>query len=135
MLAVAGSFSSFLVLSAGFGAATGAWVACETPLIISTLGLAALAPAFGLLTAGGGLAALTGAPLAGLALDSRYSSHLFFLRIGSSIYACLICLSSHPGAALLICAAIMASSAAVYGLASARRALRARAAAGYEQIH
>ena len=51
---------TFLVLTSGFGLATGFWVACETPLIIRTLSFSCLTPAFGLLTAGGGLAALTG---------------------------------------------------------------------------
>ena len=59
----------FLVLTSGFGLATGVWVACETPLIIRTLSFSCLTPAFGLLTAGGGLAALTGAPLAGWVMD------------------------------------------------------------------
>ena len=59
----------FLGLTSGFGLATGVWVACETPLIIRTLSFSCLTPAFGLLTAGGGLAALTGAPLAGWVMD------------------------------------------------------------------
>jgi len=41
------------------------WVASETPLIIKTLSFPLLTPAFGLLTAGGGVAALSGPPIAG----------------------------------------------------------------------
>ena len=65
LLALCSQYWQFLLLTSGFGLATGFWVACETPLIIRTLSFSCLTPAFGLLTAGGGLAALTGAPLAG----------------------------------------------------------------------
>ena len=69
LLALCSQYWQFLLLTSGFGLATGFWVACETPLIIRTLSFSCLTPAFGLLTAGGGLAALTGAPLAGSVLQ------------------------------------------------------------------
>ena len=72
LLALCSQYWQFLLLTSGFGLATGFWVACETPLIIRTLSFSCLTPAFGLLTAGGGVAALTGAPLAGSVPDHHY---------------------------------------------------------------
>ena len=105
----------FLILTSGFGLATGFWVACETPLIIRTLSFDHLTPAFGLLTAGGGVAALTGAPLAGYAVDLS---------------------KTDKGMALVICGCIMGTSALVYGVASVYRVYRGRMEArrGYQQI-
>ena len=105
----------FLILTSGFGLATGFWVACETPLIIRTLSFSHLTPAFGLLTAGGGLAALTGAPLAGYAVDLS---------------------KSNSGMAVLMCGCIMATSALAYGVASSYRLIKERreARSGYQQI-
>jgi len=93
----------FLILTSGFGLATGFWVACETPLIIRTLSFEHLTPAFGLLTAGGGIAALTGAPLAGYAVDLSKTAN---------------------GMALVICGAIMAASTLMYTAATTYRLYR-----------
>jgi len=93
----------FLILTSGFGLATGFWVACETPLIIRTLSFDHLTPAFGLLTAGGGVAALTGAPLAGYAVDLS---------------------STDKGMALVICGCIMATSCIMYAAATLYRLYR-----------
>ena len=93
----------FLLLTSVFGLATGFWVACETPLIIRTLSFDHLTPAFGLLTAGGGVAALTGAPLAGFAVDLS---------------------KTDSGLALVICGAIMGTSALMYTAATLYRVYR-----------
>ena len=105
----------FLMLTSGFGLATGFWVACETPLIIRTLSFSCLTPAFGLLTAGGGVAALTGAPLAGYAMDM---------------------MSGDGATAVILCGAIMGSSALVYSMATVFRCYMARMErrSGYQQI-
>ena len=115
LLALCSQYWMFLLLTSGFGLATGFWVACETPLIIRTLSFSCLTPAFGLLTAGGGLAALTGAPLAGLAMDVS---------------------SAASGMAVTLCGCIMASSASTYGLATLARCRRevSRRREGYQQI-
>ena len=107
----------FLVLTSGFGLATGFWVACETPLIIRTLSFSCLTPAFGLLTAGGGVAALTGAPLAGLAMD-------------------LVSGGDESGMPVILCAAIMGSSALVYSVATmVRRYMeKQEMRSGYQEI-
>ena len=105
----------FLILTSGFGLATGFWVACETPLIIRILSFEHLTPAFGLLTAGGGIAALTGAPLAGYAVDLS---------------------KTDKGMAVVICGCIMGTSSAVYAMATAYRLFRERVLArrGYQEI-
>jgi len=105
----------FLILTSGFGLATGFWVACETPLIIRTLSFEHLTPAFGLLTAGGGVAALTGAPLAGYAVDLS---------------------KTDKGMAVVICGCIMGTSGLVYAAATVYRLYRERRVArrGYQQI-
>ena len=115
LLALCSQYWMFLLLTSGFGLATGFWVACETPLIIRTLSFSCLTPAFGLLTAGGGVAALTGAPLAGLAMDL---------------------VSKESGMPVIICGCIMASSALVYSLATTLRCRQARGGhrEGYQQI-
>merc|ERR1719348_1811817 len=95
----------FLILTSGFGLGTGFWVACETPLIIRTLSFDHLTPAFGLLTAGGGVAALTGAPLAGFAMDMS---------------------SKESGMAVILCGCIMGTSALVYGVATVLRFYKER---------
>jgi len=63
------SFALFLIFAALFGLLTGFWLACESPLIMTLLGVDQLASAFGLLTCGGGVAALIGPPLAGAVID------------------------------------------------------------------
>lgn len=93
LLTACSKYIFFLLLSSGFGFCTGMWVACETPLIIRTLSFHLLTPAFGLLTAGGGLAALSGPPLAGGMSDIT---------------------KGHPGITLIICATIMALSSIAY---------------------
>ena len=87
LLALCSQYWQFLLLTSGFGLATGFWVACETPLIIRTLSFSCLTPAFGLLTAGGGVAALTGAPLAGSVLSHliSLSSSLSSSSLSSSL--------------------------------------------------
>jgi len=65
LLTMCSKYWTFLMLTSGFGFCTGMWVASETPLIIKTLSFSLLTPAFGLLTAGGGVAALSGPPIAG----------------------------------------------------------------------
>merc|ERR1719319_1714284 len=113
LLATSPAYWSFVLLASGFGLCTGLWVACETPLIIRTLSFHLLTPAFGLLTAGGGVAALIGPPLAGRMED--ISAH------------------GHAGITLVICAAIMAASALAYSAATlVRRKTAARV--GYEEI-
>merc|ERR1712142_1071276 len=105
----------FLILTSGFGLATGFWVACETPLIIRILSFEHLTPAFGLLTAGGGVAAMTGAPLAGFAMDLS---------------------SKESGMAVILCGCIMGTSALVYGVATVLRFYKERLdrRRGYVQI-
>jgi len=103
ILSSATQYWMFLILTSVFGLATGFWVACETPLIIRTLSFDHLTPAFGLLTAGGGVAALTGAPLAGFAVDLS---------------------KSDSGLALVICGAIMGTSALMYSAATVYRVYR-----------
>jgi len=59
----------YLSLSCLFGFLTGIWIAATSPILVRVLGLSLLSPAFGLMTAMQGAAALTGPPLAGLAVD------------------------------------------------------------------
>lgn len=115
LLASCTHYWMFLILTSGFGLATGFWIACETPLIIRTLSFSHLTPAFGLLTAGGGLAAMTGAPLAGYAVDQS---------------------KTDSGMAVVLCGCIMASSALVYAAASVYRGYmkRRECRGGYDQI-
>ena len=115
LLATCTQYWMFLVLTSGFGFATGFWVACETPLIIKTLSFSCLTPAFGLLTAGGGVAALTGAPLAGYAMDMS---------------------SKESGMAVILCGAIMGTSALTYGVAMVYRCYLERMdrRRGYQEI-
>ena len=113
LLTTCSAYWSFVLLASGFGLCTGLWVACETPLIIRTLSFHLLTPAFGLLTAGGGVAALIGPPLAGRMED--ISAH------------------GHAGITLVICAAIMAASALAYSAATLVRR-RTAARVGYEEI-
>ena len=82
-------------MTSWFGLLTGSWVASESPLLVQLVGLTQLTPAFGLLTAGGGIAALAGPPLAGVAAEL-----------------------SGPWVALEVAGALMAGSGLVYGLAS-----------------
>ena len=93
-------FWQFLCLSSGFGMMIGFWVASETPLIIRILSYNLLNPAFGLLLGGAGLAALTGAPIAGWAVDNSQAGE---------------------GLDLLICGCIMGGSAMAYGAATVYR--------------
>ena len=59
----------FLFLSVCFGFLTGMWVAATPPALIELLGVGLLGPAFGLLTAVRGTAALAGPPLGGMVVD------------------------------------------------------------------
>eukprot|EP00092_Neocalanus_flemingeri_P020029 GFUD01021689.1.p1 GENE.GFUD01021689.1~~GFUD01021689.1.p1 ORF type:complete len:493 (-),score=108.40 GFUD01021689.1:65-1543(-) len=59
----------YLSLSCLFGFLTGVWIAATSPILVRVLGLSLLSPAFGLMTAMQGAAALTGPPLAGAAVD------------------------------------------------------------------
>merc|ERR1719186_1449797 len=59
----------YLSLSCLFGFLTGVWIAAPSPILVRVLGLSLLSPAFGLMTAMQGAAALTGPPLAGAAID------------------------------------------------------------------
>ena len=52
-----------------FGLLTGLWISATSPLLVRVLGLPLLPPAFGLMTAIQGTAALAGPPLAGAATD------------------------------------------------------------------
>jgi len=63
------SYSTYLLLSAFFGLVTGMWIAASSPMLVRILGLSLLSPAFGLMTAFQGAAALSGPPLAGMAID------------------------------------------------------------------
>ena len=137
LLALCSQYWQFLLLTSGFGLATGFWVACETPLIIRTLSFTCLTPAFGLLTAGGGLAALTGAPLAGSVLY-HYHYHIIIIIIIIIMinprYAMDLS-SKQSGMAVVLCGCIMGSSALVYGLATLVRCRQGNSRReGYQQI-
>jgi len=59
----------YLSLSCLFGFLTGTWIAATSPVLVRILGLSLLSPAFGLMTAMQGVAALSGPPLAGAVVD------------------------------------------------------------------
>jgi len=99
------TFPEFLIFSALFGLLTGFWLACESPLIMTLLGVDQLASAFGLLTCGGGVAALIGPPLAGYVID---------LNVGK------------PWVALQLAAGAMALSALAYVFALALHKVKER---------
>ena len=63
------SYPAYLALSSTFGCLTGVWISSCGPLLVRLLGLPLLSPAFGVITAAQGLAALTGPALAGAAVD------------------------------------------------------------------
>ena len=63
------AYPLFLLLSCMFGLLTGLWISATSPLLVRVLGLPLLPPAFGLMTAIQGTAALAGPPLAGAATD------------------------------------------------------------------
>jgi len=63
------AYPLFLLLSCMFGLLTGFWISATSPLLVRVLGLPLLPPAFGLMTAVQGAAALAGPPLAGAATD------------------------------------------------------------------
>ena len=63
------SYPLFLLLSCLYGLLTGCWISATSPLLVRVLGLHLLSPAFGLMTAVQGAAALAGPPLAGAATD------------------------------------------------------------------
>ena len=63
------AYPLFLLLSCMFGLLTGCWISATSPLLVRVLGLPLLPPAFGLMTAVQGAAALAGPPLAGAATD------------------------------------------------------------------
>jgi len=69
LFSVVGSFWLFLFLSVGFGFLTGMWVAATPPALVQLLGVGLLGPAFGVLTALRGTAALAGPPIGGLVVD------------------------------------------------------------------
>jgi MFS family permease len=64
------AYWTYLVNFGFFGVVTGCLVGCTSPVLLDILGLAALSPAFGMITAFRGLACLLGPPLAGVLLDS-----------------------------------------------------------------
>ena len=63
------SFWLFLFLSICFGFLTGMWVAATPPALVHLLGVGLLGPAFGVLTALRGTAALAGPPIGGVVVD------------------------------------------------------------------
>jgi len=89
------SYMFYLFLSCLFGFLTGIWIAATSPILVRILGLYLLSPAFGLMTAVQGAAALIGPPLAGVAVD----------------------LAGDRGVALQLSAGIMSSAALLYGFA------------------
>jgi len=68
------AYWTFLVNFGFFGLVTGSLVGCTSPVLVSLLGLPALSPAFGLVTAFRGVAALLGPPSAGMLVD-RFDNH------------------------------------------------------------
>jgi len=62
-------YSLFLLFSCMFGLLTGIWISATSPLLVRVVGLPLLSPAFGLMTAVQGAAALAGPPLAGAVTD------------------------------------------------------------------
>jgi len=62
-------YSMYLTLCSLFGLLTGVWIAATSPMLVHVLGLDLLSPAFGLMTAAQGGAALAGPPLAGMVVD------------------------------------------------------------------
>lgn len=69
LFSIVSNFWLFMFLSCCFGFLTGMWVSATPPALIHLLGVGALGPAFGLLTAVRGTAALGGPPLAGMVVD------------------------------------------------------------------
>jgi len=69
LFTVVSNFWTFMCLSCIFGLLTGMWVSATPPAIIYLLGVHLLGPAFGLLTAIRGSAALAGPPIAGMVVD------------------------------------------------------------------
>jgi len=69
LFAIVSNFWLFLFISCSFGFLTGMWVSATPPALIHLLGVPLLGPAFGLLTAVRGSAALGGPPLAGMVVD------------------------------------------------------------------
>jgi len=69
LFSIVSNFWLFLFFSCNFGFLTGMWVAATPPTLINLLGVPMLGPAFGLLTAFRGCAALGGPPLAGMVVD------------------------------------------------------------------
>ena len=100
ILTACSSLPAFLASFALFGLLTGVQVGCASPLLVSLLGMPALAPAFGALTAGRGVAALVGPPLAGLLADTTASLasplHLTggLLLAGAALYTAALALHS-----------------------------------------
>ena len=74
----------FILFTSLFAFLSGIWVACETPLIISILKLDLLNSAFGLVLLNGGIAALTGPPMAGFIVDltATNNQHVAFYMAG-----------------------------------------------------
>ena len=81
------------------GLLTGAWVAATSPLLVATLGLPLLPPAFGLLTALQGVAALAGPPLAGRLAE----------------------LTGDRGSTFTLCGALLLTASLMFGAARLRR--------------
>jgi len=104
----------YAVLAALFGLFTGMWVSVAPATLIDLLGVTLLAQAFGFLTFFRGIAALSGPPIAGLAVD----------RSGS------------PAVALLVAGGIMTGATLTYMVTVGvfRRIERSLMRSGYEQI-
>ena len=99
------NFWLFLFLSCCFGFLTGMWVSATPPALIHLLGVGALGPAFGLLTALRGSAALGGPPLAGMVVDMLDDRRMALVVAGggmtlSSIFYILSALSNRRRVAL-----------------------------------
>lgn len=75
------AYWTYLLNFGFFGVVTGSLVGCTSPVLVSLLGLPALSPAFGLITAFRGVAALLGPPCAGMLVD-EFDNH------GLALYLC-----------------------------------------------
>jgi len=105
------AYWTFLVNFGFFGMVTGSLVGCTSPVLVSLLGVAGLSPAFGMVTAFRGVAALLGPPCAGLLVD-QFDDH---------------------GLALYLTGGLLMASSLVEVLATVTNHLHARRA-GYTRI-
>lgn len=85
LLSLVASFWLFLPLSCIFGFLYGVWVGATPPALIKLLGVQMLGPAFGLLTALRGAAALGGPPLAGLVVDILNDKRIALVVAGAGM--------------------------------------------------